>query len=239
MCNRTQFGTVLLTLTLLAGTQAFASPETVGMSLTGTDHQTSIWRADLSSLGSGTASVAVVLDGGGHGSDGVFSGIDVDFVLLDRDGDLSTTGDQVAPLQNSSTSVTPGTITNQQFSIYQPTASHPGALFGLNLDGSVDFATATLGTRDGFYYPLSLTVDTADGWVSLGECGALYTAFPTTCVDGGLYLFVGEVGLNEFVCTVEVNGGGTCPPAIPAPGVMFLGTLGAGLVGWLRRRQVM
>jgi hypothetical protein len=242
MCNRTQVGLVLSTLLLLAGTQAFASPETVPMSFVGSAGQTGIWRGNLTPAGPGIFNVAVILDGPGFGgSSGVFSGIDVDFVILDADGNLATTGDQVAPIQNGSTFVTPGVIRNQATSPYQPTAAHPGALFGLNANGSVDFGTATLGTRDGFYYPLSLTVDTSDGWVSVGEGGALRTAFPTTTIGSdSLYLFVGEVGINEFVCRAEIfNCGGTCPPPIPAPGAVFLGTLGAGLVGWLRRRKAM
>ncbi len=217
MCNRTQVGIVLSTLLLLASTPALASPETVGMSFIDSAGQTAIWRGDLSSAGSGTVNVAIILDGiGTGGSSGVFSGVDVDFVIPDRDGNLATTGDQIKPIENSSTYVTGGTIQNPVVSPYQPTATHPGVLFGLNADGSIDWDTATLDTRDGSYNALSLMVDTSDGWVSLGECGAMHTALPTTCLDGGLYLFVGDVGLSEFVCQVNVNGGGTCHAGHPS-----------------------
>jgi hypothetical protein len=37
------------------------------------------------------------------GQTGVFSGCDIDFLLLDADGDLSTTGDQVMPLLATAT----------------------------------------------------------------------------------------------------------------------------------------
>jgi hypothetical protein len=237
MCKGIQFGVVLSTILFAAGAKVYAVSDPVSMTHIGDAGQTAIWRGNLAGTCSGTVDAVIVLDGHGiGGSNGAFSGADIDFILLDADGNLNTTGDQTLPLQNASTYVTAGAVRDQATSPYQPTAAHPGVLFGLNANGSVDFATATLGARDGAYNPLNLTVNGSNGWVTLGEDGSLHVAFPSVTFGSGcLYVFVGEVGENEFVCRAD----NVCPPPspVPAPGVVFLGTLGVGLIGWLRRRQ--
>ena len=232
-------GATAVAITLMIAAQVGAVP--VSMSFQGTIGQTRIFRGDLSGLGVGSVFSATVTDAGaGGGQTGVFSGCDIDFLLLDADGNLATTGDQVLPFQTSATFVTPGSIRTP--SPYEPTVPlHPGILFGLNADGSIDFATATIGVRDASYNPnLELfSVNGSDGWVTLGDNGSLYAAFPNTVIGSHLWLFVGEAGLADKGSTelmnsaVEIN-----VPGIPAPGAIFLAGLGSILVGALRRRKV-
>jgi hypothetical protein len=217
---------------------ADASPDPVTMASYGTAGQTQLFRGDLSGLGTGTFNTVTVQDAlSGGGSDGVFSGFDLDFILLDRDGNLSTTADQILAFENSSTSLASGSARNPVTSPYQPTPSHPGALFGLNTDGSIDFATATIATRDGTYDPYSLAVDTSNGWVTLGDGGVLTVRFPETMLTGsGMWVFAGEVGMNEvLLANIEIADF----KAVPAPGAIILGVVGVGFIGCFRRQRTL
>jgi hypothetical protein len=49
------------------------------------------------------------------------------------------------------------------------------------------------------------------------------------------YDVTGVAGLIEIVDNIQFTPGGV----IPAPGALVLGSLGAGLVGWLRRRRTL
>jgi len=191
---------------------------------------TRVWRAEVKSLITGPVSTIIIKDSlFVQGADGVFSGFDVDFVLMDEDGDLSTTGDQILPFLDTSCFVVPGNVTNQAGSPYQPTAAHPGVLFGLNTDDSIDHLTATLGVLDADPY-IDNGVDSCSGAVSLGEGGSLYAEFSTASVSSDhLYLFFGEAGKNE--CFQRCNG----IKIIPEPATMMLLGLGAG--GLFLRRQ--
>ena len=105
-------------------------------------------------------------------------------------------------------------------------------------DVSIDFATATIGSRDAVYdagsFP-GLDPDTSDGWVTLGDGGSLTAGFSDITLTGSsMYLFVGEVGQNE---TLRANVHVDFKP-IPAPGAMMLSSIGIATCGWLRRRKV-
>ncbi len=229
----------VVAITLMIATQVGAIP--VAMSPYSVAGQTRIFRGDLSGLGVGSVYSAKITDAGALGGQtGVFSGSDIDFVLLDADGNLATTGDQTLPYQTAATYVTPGSIRTP--TPYVSTASHPGILFGLNADGSIDFATATIGVRDASYNPnLELfSVNGSDGWVTIGDTGMLYASFLNTPIGSGLWLFVGEAGLAGQGSTellgagVEINP----DPIVPVPGALVLAGLGSILVGALRRRRV-
>jgi hypothetical protein len=224
--------TIILALLVIA--PAGAVPVT--MSFLGNIGQTRIYQGSVSGLGLTSVNAVTLTDAGVvSGADGVFSGFDLDFVLLDADGNLATTGDQILPSLGTAT-VIPGTITSPISSIYQPTAAHPGSLFGLHGDATLDAATATIGALDaGYANPLA--VDTSHGWVTLGYGGSFSTTFATTSTSPSLYLFVGQVGaatLESFSANVDDTGRG---PAIPAPGAVPLCAIGASVVGWLRRRR--
>jgi hypothetical protein len=227
--------TILLVLALVALVTVQVGAVPVTMSYYGAEGETTILRGSISGLPAVTT--ATITDARVvSGTDGVFSGFDLDFLVLDVDGDWTTTGDRILPVANSAT-LNPGVVENQGTSPFQPTATHTGSLFGLNSNGSVDFGTATLGTRDGAYNMLSLTVDGSHGWLTLGYGGLLTTAFPYTETGQGLYLFAGQVATNTSEsCTATVD---FACPAVPAPGIVVLCSIGAGVAGWLRRRHAL
>ena len=235
---RTQTQTPIVLAMLVAAAMAVpiaAAPIT--MSYVGTTGQTRVFAGDITGLGLGTVNAVTVTGGDTGGTDGVFSGFDLDFLLLDVDGNLLTTGDQVLPFQTGATMVSPGTISNQGGSAYQPTVAHPGTLFGLNADTSIDFATATIGSLDASFAD-PLAVNTSNGWVTLGYSGSLTAAFPATSIGSSLWVFVGEVGpstTETLLANVDVTG----LPAVPAPGALLLGALGTSVVAWMRRRQTL
>jgi hypothetical protein len=218
---------LIVTIGIIAS-QSLAAP--LSMSFYGDVGLTRVWRGDLASLGSGTFDTVLVIDDGDGigGSDGVYSGFDLDFLIIDLDGNLATTADQILPAQAPPTHVNKGSIRNQTTSPYQPTVLHPGDLFGLNADDSIDFATATIGTLDASYDTVTLAVDSSFGLVTLGDGGSLSAKFGTITIDGSsMYLFVGDAGLNEGI-GANIN-------VVPEPATICLLGLGGLLLGRNRK----
>ena len=202
----------LTSLFALAFSQ-FAFGIELDLQFTGNQGQSSIYRTAISGTQLQEIQAIELTDAkAGGGSDGVYSGFDLDFVILDRDGDLSTTNDQIFPIVANST-VSSGGIRNPQSTSFVPTSLRPGILFGLDAAGEIDASLATLSTRDAVFFPGN-PVDSVSGWVTLGDGGRISISFPLTTLDSAeeIFLFVGEVGANndEFLAaTVEVFSGET------------------------------
>jgi hypothetical protein len=179
-------------------TESFAESITVTLGLHSHSGQTNIYRAEISNCGLSSIYRVIVLDSAkGGGSDGIYTGSDIDFVLFDRDGVLSTFNDQIALLETENTVVRAGTVRDKEDSMFQPSVTHPGVLFGLKRDGSLDFATATLRVHDASYTDLQR--NRATGWVSIGDEGLLEAEFEPFSLDEftTLYLLIGEVGIGS------------------------------------------
>ena len=187
----------------------------------GSAGQTMVFRADLSNLGLGSVQGVGILDKGTvGGSSGVFTGFDLDFVVLDRDGDLATTHDQFRPLETDATTLVAGARRQDALggpSRYRLTTLHPGDLFGVlgNAPGAyrIDYPTATPGVRDAAFLAGvgTFSVDTSHGWISLGAGGSIDVRFPLVTIDPDdpnqkLYLLIGDAGQrDEFAAgNVEV-----------------------------------
>ena len=181
---------------------------------------TRVFSGDLTSLGLSTInSISIVDDNDGvGGADGIFSGADIDAVFIDMDGDLNTAGDRVFA---SAFVFSAGTTRPTGVASLLPNATHPGPTFGSFDATTIDLATATLDILDGVSVA---DVDTADGFLTLGDGGVLNALFnPAVAVGGTLFLFVGDVGANEALgAEILVN-------TASEPGVIAL--LGLGLVG--------
>jgi hypothetical protein len=173
--------------------------------------QTSVYRADISHIPLTSIKTIIAQDSStGGGSDGIYSGFDIDFLLLDTDGDFDTKGDQIYPLEEEETKISPGKIRNPKETLFKPTENRPGMLFGLNAGNGIDFYIATISTLDAGFDDI-LEPDECSGWLSLGDRGILYAHFGLKNVDRypTMYLFIGEVGtgfeeyLNAVVRIVE------------------------------------
>jgi len=199
---------IALALSALGAATARAEFVPVTLAEYGTTGQTMLWRADLSGVGT-IQSVTITDRNLQGGSSGVFSGFDLDFLILDRDGDLTTVEDRILPFQDARTYVVPGVVRKGLNSIYKPTTLyHPGPLFGLNANGSVDFATASLNEANATFHAgvPALTVDTSNGWVSLGDGGEIHVAFPLVSAAGGsLFLFLGDVGIRDEMPSPQIE----------------------------------
>jgi len=197
----------------LAAARSEGVPIPATMTEWGQEELTTLYCADLSHAEGTFESVTITDQDLRGGSSGVLSGFDVDFLFFDRDGDLATTGDRILPLADERTYMNRlGVQRKGDQSVYQPTDDHPGPLFGLHEDGSICFGTASLGVRDATYVPgpANLTVDSCDGFLSLGDGGEIHVAFPLFYVekDDPLFLFLGEVGqpdeMSDTLSEVEV-----------------------------------
>ena len=183
---------------------------TYTMTNLGEDEQTTVFRADLSGLGlTQIGSLNITDDNSGvGGGPGTASGFDVDFVFLDLDGNYETSGDRVF---GSVFGFNTGSIRPTTDPYYLPTENRPGPTEGSFAANVIDYAIATLDTRDG----LSAGVDST-GFLTLGDGGSLAVTFssPVT-LTGSEALFLGELtrGTGEDV-TVTFSENSTSPKTI-------------------------
>ncbi len=193
--KRVILAALLLTLATSAAS-ADIIPLTIDMDFYAQISQTAVWSAELSADFITTISGVRVTDlQRMGGSDGAFSGFDIDLLLFDVDGDLETTDDQIQPFTGLATYIEAGKIRNPATTTYKAA----GGLFGLTEGGLIDHSEATLGTLDGHYEPLALATETSGGFVTLGDGGSLTAAFPLfSLMDlDSVHLFVGDAGIND------------------------------------------
>lgn len=158
--------------------------------------QTSVYRADISHIPLKSIKTIIAQDSSsGGGSDGIYSGFDIDFLLLDMDGDFETKNDQIYPLEEEATKISPGKVRNPAGTVFKPTKKRPGILFGLNAGNGIDFYLATISIPDAVYENIN-EPDSCSGWLSLGDKGTLYAHFGLKNIDRypTMFLFIGETG---------------------------------------------
>jgi hypothetical protein len=160
-----------------------------------TADSTSVYSADLSILGLAHISSITLRDANTDtgGSDGQFSGFDLDAVFL-----KDSANNQINP---TSFAFTAGTLRG----------GGPGPTFGATSETSIDDAIATLSVFDANDGVPDLT--TVDGFLSLGDGGFVVLYFdPKLAVSAGLKLFLGEVN-THFGESVSVRVAETPLPA--------------------------
>jgi hypothetical protein len=195
----------------------------------GSPAQTGVFRADLSSAGIGNILSITIQDSnsGIGGSNGEFSGFDLDAIILSNTYCESAacaaglTGLGVFDYSPSGTLFNPGS---------QRPPTDP-ALFGTGAGGTeVDDLIATLGLFDGD----SSTVS-PDGFLSMGDGGSLSLNLTSAVATSGMYLYFGEVGSNGEVAGGQITISDRPVTDVPEPST--LGLLLAGLSGLLYRRR--
>jgi hypothetical protein len=206
--------------------------ETVGFVVPdGAADGTLVQRVDLGLAGTSSINTIVLTDtsGGTGGQPGVFSGYDLDAFVLDRDGDIATTGDQVA-FSGLNLAFTPGLPTRPTGNSNQMPSpiNNIGVLFGLDNGGNILEGTTTL---DMFDATNSASILNADGFLTLGDGGELILTFADVLVDGGLYLIFGEVGGQGESLRVDV------PGQVPLPGAVWLFLSAIAILFGISRRR--
>lgn len=200
----------------------------------GTDSK--LFSVDLTGLGLSFVSSITLIDDGivQGGAPGVFSGFDLDGLVLDVDGDVTTTGDQFSPLSLvfQAGAIRPTGNQNQQGFLTGSGTNPavPGPVFGADDATTIDAAQATLDTFDAVS---SDNVNSANGFLTFGDGGTLIVNFADIAIGDSLFLLFAEVGgqAGEEIL-VRVS-------QVPLPGAVWLFLTGLmALIGFSRRRKI-
>ena len=186
------------------------------------------YKADLSTIGLSTILSIGIRDNSGSlgGATGQFSGFDLDAIKLSTTN-CSDAACAAAAVGLSVFNFTTGTL----FSPGTQRAPADAKLFGTDGTGAaVDNAVATLGLFDGE----SSTV-TPDGFLSMGDNGAIDFNLTAVVSTAGLFLYIGEVGDNGEVAAGSIVVRDT-PTGLPEPSGLALFALAAAGVASRRRR---
>jgi hypothetical protein len=112
---------------------------------------------------------------------------------------------------------------------------------GVDGRGRIDLTFSSYINTVGGEFPGALTIDLYDGATLVG------TSDDFAGSGTGFFGGVSDISFNRVVLRDWMDDSvyidnlhfGTVGSAIPAPGAILLGTLGTGLVGWLRRRRAL
>jgi hypothetical protein len=194
----------------------------------GTTQGTAVYKADISTLLGNVASITIRDANVAGGSNGEFSGFDLDAIKLSTTDCATAACAQTAVGLNvfdfvAGTLFAPGT----QVAPVDP------KLFGTNAAGTgVNNAVATLGAFDAE----SIAGPGADGFISLGFNGILAFNLTAATPTTGLFLYIGEVGDNGEVAANNITISDR-PAEIPEPSTYALMLAGLGLLGFMARRR--
>ncbi|MBW4614013.1 MAG: PEP-CTERM sorting domain-containing protein [Desmonostoc vinosum HA7617-LM4] len=186
----------------------------------GNPARTAVYRADLSGVNFNSINSISITDSGSGtgGSDGKFSGFDLDGIKLSKTliknaADINNiAGLNVFDFSPTGTMYIPGT----------QRSTGETALFGTS-DSNIDDSVATLQNFDAN----STTGSNAAGFVSLGDNGKVGFNFtsPVT-ITGPLYLYFGEVGDNGEVANGQITISDEPIEKAPEPASLFTSLCG-------------
>jgi hypothetical protein len=191
---------------------------------------TAVYRADLSTLGLGTISSITIEDSnsGIGGSEGAFSGFDLDAVILSNTlcaTSACAQGLAGLPVFNYGAAIF---VAGTQRAPVAP------RLTGTTPAGTaVDDAEATLGAFDGE----STTGGTIFRFLSMGDGGRISLNLSSAVSTTGLYLYIGEAGDNGEVASSNITVSPDRVPDVPEPTTVLVSAIVLGSLALRRARS--